>query len=134
MEHKNGTPAQQYSAVNDAVVHKQFAGSRQLGDGFDEQCSAYREHCAQTQHHQDNHREVSVRQLGFVFSHSAGYYRTAAGPQHKTGGGENHGHRKNDVDRRQSVFTHKIGDKQAVHHAVNRGENHHNDGRQSEAQ
>ena len=134
LEHEHRAPAQQDPAVGHAVVHEQVAGPGQPGDGLNEQRAAYREGRAQCQHHQDDHGKIPVGQLGLALTHGAGHHGAAAGAQHKAGGGQDHGHRKDNIHRRQGVLPHQIGDKQAVHHAVHRGEDHHNNRWQGEAE
>ena len=134
LEHEYHAASQQDAAVGNTVVHQQVAASRQPGDGPDEQCASYGEYRPQPQHHQNDHREVAVSQLGFTLAHSAGHHGAAAGTQHEAGGGQDHGHGENDIYRRQCVLSHQIGDKQAVYHAVDRSEDHHDNRGQSKAE
>ena len=75
------------------------------------------------------HREQVVRLLFIAGAQCHGDQRAAAGAYHEAQAAKRLQERVDQVQSRKCRFTGKIRDKKAIHHAVHRGEDHHDNGR-----
>ena len=82
----------------------------------------------------DQQREFLPRLLRFPLTQRAGNQRGAAAADHKTDYGQSHQIGPDEVDAGKGSLANQVGNEQAVHHAVNGGEDHHDDGGHHKAQ
>lgn len=134
LEHERNASQQKDPPIYHAVPDQRVAGPRQPGNGLGEPDAHHSQHAPQQDHGVNNHGEVPLSQLPAALSQCAGHDRAAPRPQHEAEGPDDHSHGEDDIDGRESHISHQIGDEQAVHHAVNRGDHHHHHRRQGEPQ
>ena len=80
------------------------------------------------------HRENAVRFFGQLFAELFCNQRAAAGSEHEARTAEDHQDRHDEVDGGKGRFACEVRDEEAVYHAVDRCEGHHDDRRRGEAQ
>ena len=80
------------------------------------------------------HRENAVRFFGQLFAELFCNQRAAAGSEHEARTAEDHQNRHDEVDGCKGRFAREVRDEEAVYHAVDRCEDHHDDRRRGEAQ
>ena len=132
LQHEGHTAREQDAAIDDTVVDQRVARARKTRDGFHIDHAEQAQHRAEQHDRQDNHGEIAVGLLLVAFAHGARDNGAAACTQHEAERADDHRHREHDVDRAERKVADQVGYEQAVHHAVNRGNHHHDDGRQRE--
>ena len=134
MQHEERQRDEQDAPVEHAVVDGQLRRADGIGDRSDEHEEDRGEHRAADRQDRDEHREDAVRLLRLSLAEGLGDEGAAAGADHEAEGGERHEHGEDEVERGEGVLAHAVGDKEAVHDAVDRGDDHHDDAGHREAQ
>ena len=109
-------------------------GPQKEAEGLHDELRQNRQHRAGEDAGGDDEGEVAVCPGQVPLSHGASHHGAAAGAQHEAHRGENHQGGHNEVHRREGGLARVVGDKHAVHHAVDGGEDQHDDGGEGEAQ
>ena len=134
LQHEERQRDEQDAPVEHAVVDGQLRRADGIGDRSDEHEEDRGEHRAADRQDRDEHREDAVRLLRLPLAEGLGDEGAAAGADHEAEGGERHEHGEDEVERGEGVLAHAVGDKEAVHDAVDRGDDHHDDAGHREAQ
>ena len=134
LEHKGDAAGQEDPAVGDAVCQQQVAGPGQADNRLHEDHAQQGQNAAQPYHAPDKQREVAVGFFPVPLPQGPGHNGAAAGAQHEAKGAHDHGNGHDDIYRRQSQVPYQVGHKQAVHHAVQGGDHHHDHRGQGKAQ
>ena len=82
----------------------------------------------------DQHGKVAVGVFPVALAQGLGDDGAAAGADHEAHGAHDHQGGEDEVHGGEGGLAHVVGDEQAVYDAVNGGADHHNNGRQDEAQ
>ena len=82
----------------------------------------------------DHHGEVLIGAVLVALAHGFGHQCAAAGAEHEADAAKDHDEGHHQIHGGEGGLAHEIGHKQPVHHAVDGGEHHHDDGRQHELQ
>ena len=93
-----------------------------------------RQHRADQHGKEDHHGKIAFGLLLVALAEDLGHERRAARADHEADAAEHHNERHDQIDGRERGLTGIIGDEQPVHHAVDRGEDHHDDGREDKLQ
>ena len=134
LEHERHASGEQNAAVGHARLDQSVACAGNPRDRFDKGHADNAQHAARKHDSKEEHGEQTVRKLGLALAEGAGDDRAAARAEHEADRRNQHRDRKHDVDRAQRRVTEQIGYQKTVHNAVQRGENHHDDARQREAE
>ena len=127
-------PDDEDPAVEDAGLHHLPGGAQGDGDGTDEDESGNGQYNAENNGGVDQHGKVAVGVFPVALAQGLGDDGAAAGADHEAHGAHDHQGGEDEVHGGEGGLAHIVGDEQAVHDAVNGGADHHNNGRQDEAQ
>ena len=117
------------------TVSQHFAlCAEKLGDHRQKRNAERAETEAQHGRADGQHCEDAVRFFGQLFAELFCNQRAAAGSEHEARTAENHQDRHDEVDSGKGRFAREVRDKEAVYHAIDRREDHHDDRRRSKAQ
>ena len=130
LQDEGGQGQQDHPAVGDAVFQHLPLGAQQSGQGPEEQLPQHRQQETAGQGDRHQHGKNLVGLFLVPLAQGFGDEGAAAGAEHKADGTQNHQDGHNKVDGGKGGFAHIVGDKEAVHHAINRGEYQHHNGRQ----
>ncbi len=128
LQHKRSPCQKDDPAIPDTLLHHGAFCAQCFRDRTDPEQSCQRKQDAARNGDVDQHRKTAVGFLPVPFSQRLCDNRTPAGADHKARRAEQHQKRIDQVYRRKRRFSHKIGDKQSVYNAINRSEDHHDDG------
>lgn len=125
LEEEGGLGGHDNPAVEHALVHHlplrpQEDGHRPQGE------EPQRRNCSsEGDGHPDEHGKILIRPAAVPLAHGLGHQGAAPGAHHKPQAPQHHQVGIDEVDGGKGGLSHKVGDKQPVHHAVDGGENHH---------
>ena len=129
LHHKGCLEQQQDAAVHQAVRQQFRRSAQQLGGRLQQEPANDGGDNAHHDRGGSQHREQVVRLLFIASAQCHGDQRAAAGAYHEAQAAKRLQERVDQVQSRKCRFTGKIRDKKAIHHAVHRGEDHHDNGR-----
>ena len=120
-------------AIAHRILQKLAFRPKQNGNGPQEHKTDDRKNDTQAKGNVNKQRKIAVR--AFMVPHAEGlrHNGAAAGTEHKAHRGHDHQHRENQIHRREGGLSREIGNKKAVHNAINGHEDHHADGRHGKA-
>ena len=134
LQHIGDQAQQDDASIADAHREHGLVGAQQPGHRGEKGDAADGEHGAQPDQYIDQQGEDLIGPLVVAGPQSVRHQRTAAGAQHEAHGAQHHEKRHDEVHGGKGVGAHEVGHENTVHHAVDGGTHHHDDGRQSEAQ
>ena len=134
MQHVKRRREQNDSAVEHAVSEHFALRAEKPGDRRQKHNAERAENEAQHGRADGQHRENAVRFFGQLFAELFCNQRAAAGSEHEARTAENHQDRHDEVDSGKGRFAREVRDEEAVYHAVDGREDHHDDRRRGEAQ
>ena len=134
LEHEGDAAREQNPPVGDAVGNQRVARARHPGDRLDEEDRENREHHAEQNDRVDDHRKIAAGERLVPLAERPRDQRAAAGAEHEAECADDHREGKDDIDGGERKISDQVGDEKTVHHAVDRGDDHHHDRRQSEAE
>ena len=134
LQRKGRQSQHQDAPVAHGVVQQLALCAQQLGDRAQEQDAQHGQHTDRDERCQQKHGKIAVGFLGVALAQRDAYDGAAAGAQHKADSAQQLRQRHDEVDRCKSRFAHKVGNTQAVHDAVDGGEQHGADAGQHEPQ
>ena len=134
MQHERGCERDVDAAVEHAVLHDALACAHQAGDGTDERDAQHGQYQADNHDEADHHRENAVGLFPVAAAQFLGDERAATRAEHEARAAQHHDEWHDEIQRRERRFADIVGDKEAVHHVVNRCEDHHDDGGRDEVQ
>ena len=108
--------------------------AQQRGQRAEQRHAQNRQHNAAGQGGPDQQGKNLIGLLAAALPHGFCDEGAAAGAEHEPGGPQYHQHRVDKIHRREGGLAHKVGDKEAVHDAIDGGNHQHDDGRKGEAQ
>ena len=124
----------QDAPVAHGVVQQLTLCAQQHGDRPQEHNTQHGQHTGRDKRCPHKHGKIAVGFFPVALAQRDAYDGAAAGAQHKADGAQHLRQRHDEVDRRKGRFAHKVRDAQAVHDAVDGGEQHGADAGQHEPQ
>ena len=134
LQRKGGQGHHQDASIAHRIVQKLPLCAQQHGNGPQKHNAQHGQHTDRDQSRQQEQGEIAVGLFLVALAQRDAHDGAAAGAQHKADGAQQHGQRHDEVDRRKGRLAHKVGDTQAVHDAVDGGEQHGTDAGQYEPQ
>ncbi len=134
LQRKGGQGHHQDASIAHRIVQKLPLCAQQHGNGPQKHNAQHRQHTDRDQSRQQEQGEIAVGLFLVALAQRDAHDGAAAGAQHKADGAQQLGQRHDEVDRRKGRLAHKVGDTQAVHDAVDGGEQHGADAGQHEPQ
>ena len=132
LQRKGGQGHHQDASIAHRIVQKLPLGAQQHGNGPQKHNAQHGQHTDRDQSRQQEQGEIAVGLFLVALAQRDAHDGAAAGAQHKADGAQQHGQRHDEVDRGKGRLAHKVGDTQAVHDAVDGGEQHGADAGQHE--
>lgn len=125
---------QEDAAVKHTAVHHAGIGTEEDGDALQKHQAYPAENHTRhkTGHHE--HGEDAVGFASVALAKGLGHQSASTRAQYRAYHANQEQERHHQVNGGEGRFAHKVGHEHTVNHAINRGENHHGDGRQREAQ
>ncbi len=134
LQRKGRQSQHQDAPVAHRIVQKLPLCAQQHGNGPQEHNAQHGQHTDRDQSRQQEQGKIAVGLFLVALAQRDAHDGAAAGAQHKADGAQQHGQRYDEVDRRKGRLAHKVGDTQAVHDAVDGGEQRGADAGQHEPQ
>ena len=134
LQHEGDERDENDAPIAHAVGQECLVRAKQAGDGLKEQQAEHRENRAERDEQVHEQRE---RLVGFALIADAEHIRhecAAAGTEHEAHRAEDHQKWHDEVDCGEGIRADEVGDKNAVHHAVDGRKGHHDDGRERKAE
>ena len=127
LQNKGGQRDQQDAAIPQRIVQHLPLCAQQRSHRLNDEQTDDREDDARNEGRDQEQAEKFIGLLVVALAQRDTYNGRAAGTQHEADGADQHRQRHDEVDRSKSRFAHKVRDAQAVHDAVDRGEQHGTD-------
>ena len=134
LQRKGRQRQHQDAPVAHGVVQQLALCAQQHGDWAQEQDAQHGQHTDRDERCQQKHGKIAVGFFLVTLAQRDTNDGAAAGAQHKADSAQQLRQRHDEVDRRKGRFAHKVGNTQAVHDAVDGGEQHGADAGQHEPQ
>ena len=132
LQDKGRQADQQNAAIPQRIVQHLSLCAQQLRHRLNDDQTNGAEHDARCKGRTEEEAEKFVRLFSIALAQRDAHDGAAAGAQHKADAADEHGQRHDEVDRRKGRFAHEVRDAQAVHDAVDGGEQHGADAGQHE--
>ena len=132
LQDKGRQADQQDAAIPQRIVQHLPLCAQQLRHRLNDDQTNGAEHDARRKGRTEEEAEKFVRLFPIALAQRDAHDGTAAGAQHKADAADEHGQRHDEVDRRKGSLAHEVRDAQAVHDAVDGGEQHGADAGQYE--
>ena len=134
LQNKGGQGQHQDAAIPDRVIQHLTACTQKLGRGANSEDADGGENDAQNQARPDKETEIAVGLFPVALAQRDAHDGAAAGAKHEAHRAHQHRQGHDKVDRCKGRFAHKVRDAQAIHDAVDGGEQHGADAGQHEPQ
>ena len=134
LQRKGRQRQHQDAPVAHGVVQQLALCAQQHGDWAQEQDAQHGQHTDRDERCPHKHGKIAVGFFLVTLAQRDTNDGAAAGAQHKADSAQQLRQRHDEVDRRKGRFAHKVGNAQAVHDAVDGGEQHGADAGQHEPQ
>ena len=132
LQDKGRQADQQDAAIPQRIVQHLPLCAQQLRHRLNDDQTNGAEHDARCKGRTEEEAEKFVRLFSIALAQRDAHDGAAAGAQHKADAADEHGQRHDEVDRRKGSLAHEVRDAQAVHDAVDGGEQHGADAGQHE--
>ena len=132
MQHEGGRKGDDDTSVEYAVLKHRFACAHELRNGADEDDAQNGQRNARDDDESNQQGEDAVCPFLLSASQLFGDERAAARADYEAHAAENHDERHNEVQCGEGRFADIVGDEKTIHNVVNRGKDHHQDGRRDE--
>ena len=134
LQNEEGQAGHQEAAIPDGIIQHLTACTQKMGRGANSEDADGGEDDAQNQARPDKETEIEVGLFPVALAQRDAHDGAAAGAKHEAHRADQHRHGHDKVDRCKSRLAHKVRDAQAVHDAVDGGEQHGADAGQHESQ
>ena len=134
LQNKGGQGQHQDAAITDGIIQHLALCAQQRRRRADDENADGGEDDAQNQARPDEETEIAVGLFPVALPQRDAHDGAAAGAKHEAHRAHQHRQGHDKVDRCKGRFAHKVGDAQAVHDAVDGGEQHGADAGQHEPQ
>ena len=134
LQNEEGQADHQEAAITDGVIQHLALCAQQRRRRADDENADSGEDDAREEGRPDEEAEIAVGLFPVALAQRDAHDSAAAGAKHEAHRAHQHRHRHDKVYRRKSRFAHKVRDAQAVHDAVDGGEQHGADAGQHEPQ
>ena len=133
MQHIKGQGDEVDAAIDQGLLQQLPLGSHQHRRRAQDQKAQGRQHHAAGRRGVHDQGKDVVGPLAVPLAHGLGDQGAAASAEHEAHASQDQQHRDDEIHRRKGGLACVIGHEEAVHHAVNGGEDYHGDGRQGKA-
>lgn len=133
MQHIKGQGDEVDAAIDQGLLQQLPLGPHQHRRRAQNHKAQGRQHHAAGRRGVHDHGKDVVGPLAVPLAHGLGDQGAAAGAEHEAHASQDQQQRDDEIHRRKGGLACVIGHKEAVHHAVNGGEDYHGDGRQGKA-
>ena len=134
LQHERRRKGDVDAAIEDAVRQHLLSSAKEDSHRLHDQQAEDGENDPQQQGEEDHHGEAAVRPLSVPLSQDLGHQGGAAGADHEPHAPQDHDEGHHQVDGGKGGLSGEVGHEEAVHHAVDGGEDHHDDGGEDETQ